>query len=183
MGPEISSAQMPNLFYFLRSKKLFYQYGLVLEQTSIIPCHTIKTRQEWIRNSPVIPGVTVPMPQPPPIVSGRPASTSSVFEGALPSRFVPQTITNTRGVTTPISQAAVTPLPPVIPSAPGSRAGQHQPRSATLSRPTSIYGNPLYQVTERNDGPPTLLMARRRFQTAWVAPWELLPSDLVANQP
>jgi hypothetical protein len=108
-------------------------------------------------NSPVIPGVTVPMPQPPPIVSGRLASTSSVFEGLLPPGFVPQTITNARGVTTPILQPGGTALPPVISSAsaPGSRSGQHQLHSAALSRSIPIYGNPLNQdlVTEGNDDP------------------------------
>ena len=104
----------------------------------------------------MIPGVTVPMPQPPPLVSGRPASTSSVFEGPLPPGFVPQTITNARGVTAPILQAGGAALPPVIPSALGSRAGQHQPRSAALSRSTPFYGNPLNQDpdTEGKDDPP-----------------------------
>jgi len=49
MGPEIFLAQMLNLYCFLRSKKLSYQYGLVLKQRLTIPC-TIKTPQEWILN-------------------------------------------------------------------------------------------------------------------------------------
>ncbi len=50
MGPEIFLAQMLNLSCFLRSKKLFYLYGLVLEQTIMITCHIIKTPQEWMPN-------------------------------------------------------------------------------------------------------------------------------------
>lgn len=108
-------------------------------------------------NSPVIPGVTVPMPQPPVIASGRSGSSSSVFEGLLPPGFVPQTITNSRGVTTPIPQLGEA---PVSTPASGSLAGR-QNHSVELSRQVLIYGNPLNQDRgrERNDGLPTMTSA------------------------
>ena len=54
-------------------------------------------------SSPVIPSVTIPMPQPP--------SRGNVSWGPLPPGFVPQTITDPSGVSTPIWQPGT--LPPI----------------------------------------------------------------------
>jgi hypothetical protein len=90
-------------------------------------------------NSPVIPGVTVPMPRMPPRgVSGTP-----VIDGPLPPGFVPQTITDSNGVSTPIWSNGT------LPSGAGPSVGKPpQLHSGQASRSGPIYGNPLLNKDE-----------------------------------
>jgi len=94
----------------------------------------------------VIPGITVPMPQPPPrsVALNGPAS---VIEGPLPPGFIPQTITNSNGVSTPIWQPGTLP-PGVGPSVAGP---PHLPHSAHTQRSGPIYGNPLNKDRDDDD--------------------------------
>ena len=63
-------------------------------------------------SSPVIPGVTIPMPQPPPRRSDP--------WGSLPPGFIPQTITEPNGVSTPIWQPGTFPPISIEPPSPYS---------------------------------------------------------------
>jgi hypothetical protein len=88
---------------------------------------------------PVIPGVTVPMPHPPP--RSVPLNGPTVIDGPIPPGFVPQTITDPNGVSTPIWQ------PRNLPSGAGPGVSG-PPHSAQTPRPGPIYGNPLNKDRE-----------------------------------
>lgn len=90
-------------------------------------------------HSPVIPGVTVPMPQ----MTSRGGPGTPVIDSSLPLGFVPQTITGSNGISTPIWQTGT------LPSGPGPSIGGAASAQAPRSGP--IYGNPLYQDREDED--------------------------------